>query len=332
MKSYLIILLFISSVCNAQVKSMLNDTLRIYRLIPDTVHDNNYNVETTLYGEITKEMIKKIEVEKGYSDGDFTININLKKKYWLYFQSITEKFVGSQMGIFFNNELISTPMVNSVISKGGLNIYLSSQDKAELIYKNLGGKGKIKAFVEKKTPNYYNEDYYPNEWELLEKNVPIDSIMLLFANAILSTPDDKTIHRRNEILGDVIEWFLKDSELKYLLGKKYDGSKNSVPDNHTLRITYVDSIYFAEEKFPSYSREISLYYMLCLTKAGIENRNLSDTEIKIKATEHLIKYIFNQRNYTEHSILPYQHIKRSKFLKSLKRSKNIKKSIESADI
>jgi len=288
--------------CNAQ-----DNMLKLYKLVPDT----------TLYGEITQKMIKKIDVERNDYAENYTININLKERYWKYFHSITEKLVGSQMAVFLNDELIFAPTVNMPINKGFIGIYSLSQNKTELIYRNLGGKGKIKAF-DKKMPNYYNDDYYPNAQSLFEQNIPIDSILLLLANAILSTPDNNMIGKRNEIFGEVFEWFLKESEKQYLLGEKSNGGKDIEPNSYTLKI--------AESGINTV-----MYYIVCLTKAFTENKNLSDTEVKIKATEYLIEYIFQKANYTENSTLSYEKIKQDKFLKSLKNKRNIKRLIGNID-
>ena len=315
MRNYLIILLFISSICNAQDKSVL----KIYKLVPDTVKNTTstiyynfspYKVDTVLYGEISKEMIKKIDIEKGHEQGSFRVNINLKEKHWVYLKLITERLVGSPIGIILNDELIGSPVVNMPISKGMLGFNLSSKDKAELIHKSLSGKDKNRVFTNKKLPDYYNEDYYPNGKYLFEQNIPIDSIFLLYANAILSTPDDNTIDRRNDIFNDILDWFFKHSEKEHLLGKKSEEKKDIELNSYTLKIS-------------TYDPNIVPYYIVCLTKVFTENRNLSDVEVKIKATEYLIGYIFQKANYTEHSILSYEKIKQDKFLKSLKSKKNI---------
>jgi hypothetical protein len=322
MRKCLIILLFISSVCNAQ-----ESVLKIYKLVTDTVHENyllpNYHIEPTLYGKISKKMIENIEYEKE----KFIVTIELKKKYWAYYESITEKLVGSQMAIFFNDELISTPLVLFVIKKGGLNLRLSSKDKGELIYKSLGGK----KLAEKSIPDYYNEDFYPNGKLLFEQNVSIDSIFLLYANAVLSTPDNHAVNKRNDILNEIMDWFLKNSKKEYLLGEKPEREKNITPNSYTLKIGCADTIKVGDEKKFIYEQSIVVYYIVCLTKAITENRNLSDTEAKIKATEYLIEYIFQKTNYTESNILPYKKIEQSEFLKSLKNRENIRRAVENID-
>jgi len=259
-------------------------------------------------------MIKNITVEKNILN-EFTIAVYLKKNHWMYFQLITEKLIGSQMGIFFNDELISAPIVPYAIEKGLVTIYISSQDKAELVYKSLGGKNK-RAFVEKKRPDYHNDDYYPDGKSLAEQNVSVDSIFLLFANSILSTPDDYTIEKRNDILNDILDWFLKYSEKEYLLGEKSEKEKGIEPNSYTLEIS-------------SYDQSIVPYYIVSLTKAFTENRNLSDAEVKIKATEYLVEYVFQKANYTEDGTLSYEKIKQNKLLKSLKNKKNIKRLVDS---
>jgi hypothetical protein len=310
MKNYLIILLFISSICSAQN----NDVLKIYKLVPETVYDfYNQKVDTTtLYGEISKEMIEKIEIERNFfRQGEFIVNIKLKENYWQYFQSITEKFIGLPMGISFNDELISTPIVNTITREGGLGLYLSSLDKSELVYNSLGGKKGLQEL-----PAYFNDDFYPNLALLFEQNVPVDSMLLLSANAILSTPDDYRVKKRNEIFEDIFEWFLKNSDKSYLIQKEFEDRTEI--DSFVLKIDNANSSLFP-------------YYVVCLTKVTVENRNLSDIEVKIKATECLIEYIFNETNYTEYSGLYYEDIKQNEFLKSLKNRENIRLLIENID-
>jgi len=335
MRSYLIILLFISSICNAQDKSVL----KIHKLVPDTTENitgtiyydfSSYKVDTVLYGEISKEMIKKIDIEKSYEQGSFRVNINLKEKYWSYFQLITENFIGSPIGIIFNDELIGSPVVNMSMSKGMFGFNISTKDKAELVYKGLGGKNK-RIFVEKKLPDYYNEDYYPNGNHLFEQNVSIDSIFLLYANAILSTPDDNTIDRRTDIFNEILDWFYKNSEKEYLIKtKSADGTERI--DNYVSKFVFLkDSILIDNETIYRYDNSVIPYYIVCLTKAFTENRNLSDIEVKIKATEYLTKYLFKKANYTERGILSHQGIKQNMFLKNLNKKKNIKCLVENTD-
>jgi len=179
--------------------------------------------------------------------------------------------------------------------------------------------------------DYHNADYYPDAQSLFEQNVPIDSILLLLANAILSTPDDNEVNKRNDILNDIMGWFLNNSEKEYLLGKKSDEKKGLELDNYTLKIGCADTVQFGDEKFFTYDGNIVVYYIVCLTKVITENRDLSDTEIKIKATEHLIEYIFNKANYTEHSILSYEKIEQNEFLQNLKSKGNIRHLIENTE-
>jgi hypothetical protein len=223
--------------------------------------------------------------------------------------------IRSRIGFFIDNELVYCPMVIMPISKGLIPMYLPSADKAKSIYTILSAKGQKKAIIEEQLPDYYDDNYYPDGESLFKLNVPVDSILLLYANAILSTPDDYHINKRNEIFNEILNWFHNNSGKEYLIFTKSQNSE-IIPDSYALKISANNNM------------SIIPYYQVCLAKTLIENRNLSDIEIKIKATEYLIKYIFNKSNFGEYSSISYQLIKKDKLLVSLKKMNNIKKLVE----
>ena len=317
-------ILSVSTICNAQN----SDVLKIYRLTPETMHSHrNQELDTSvLYGKITKQMVECIELRRFFSAGTerFEINIRLKKHYWCYFQSISEKFIGSPMGIFFNGELISVSNIINPISRGGFSVRLYPQNKAELIYSNFGGTSELSPL-----PDYYFADFYPDARLLYEQGAPVDSIVWLYANAILSTPDSNRISRRNRMKEDIIAWFFNDSGRVHLIGE--ESGRYLELNDFTLQFVITDTVYFPNGEYRVFEDDsIIPYYTISLMKAFTANPTLPDTEIKIMAIEYLIEYLFNEKNHTEYRWLmhSFEEITQNPFFYSLQDRENIRRLVE----
>jgi hypothetical protein len=129
---------------------------------------------------------------------------------------------------------------------------------------------------------------YPENWKKVE------NVVFIGTNLILTTPDDNTIDRRNEMMGFVIEWSEK--------------GKYNLPSNDNLG-----------QKFMEIENSLWAYYVICLSKCYLQNRNpeLSNNELKLKAIELLIYYISDTNHITDNGELNYSSVKQSDFLNEM---------------
>lgn len=105
-----------------------------------------------------------------------------------------------------------------------------------------------------------------------------NELILISANSILSTPDDDRIIKRNDLVDFLLDQFGDNSKRSSLI---QDGLAT---------------------KFYSISPMVWAYYIVCLSKAFVENPNVSVKEIIAIAVGLLIRYIFKVAGFESSSI------------------------------
>jgi hypothetical protein len=232
--------------------------------------------------QITSQMIESLNLEQGNKRDYPLIEIKLKPDFQEQFNKLQiENFKNRKVGFFLDNELLYCPTFGGY-SIGRISIHFPTDDLAKAAYSVLKNSKentiKKATKTENKLPNYYADNYYPNMDSLLKAGKSIESLVLLAADAVLKTPHDDKVEKRNDLFNFIIDWFQKKSNRSGL-----------IKDNLAMKLYSIDDIVWG-------------YYVVCMSKSAIEKPNAKDIDTKTDAVSDLIKYISTVAKFEDDSI------------------------------
>lgn len=287
---------------NAVLSNVNNDDILLSSYLPYL--NRNYELYSLIAFQknadfsFTPNMYESLDLVLGNKRDYAEIKIKLKQEYSEIFNNHQkENYKNREIGFFIDNELFYCPIFGGY-SVSSISMIFPTNELAKYAYSVLKTtkESSIVQTVtnENKLPDYYSDKYYPNIDSLYKTGVSEDELILISANAILKTPDDDRISKRNDLMNFLLDRFGKDSKLNLLMQVKL------------------------ARKFNSVNQMVWAYYLVCLSKASVEMPDATEIELKTRAVELLIDYVFKVAKFEDKSI------EENVFLKELQSTKNKK--------